>query len=59
MLTKSEVEFIEARKGRNGTMTTGEKQRSYRIRKKALKTIENLAYLAGNLPEKQMQSDFY
>lgn len=58
MLTKSEVEFIEARKGRNGTMTTGEKQRSYRIRKKALKTIENLAYLAGNLPEKQISQIF-
>lgn len=58
MLTKSEVELIEARKGRHGTMTAAEKQKSYRIRKKALKTIEDLAYLAESLPEKQINQIF-
>lgn len=58
MLTKSEVIFIEARKSNNKAMTTAEKQRSYRIRKKALKTIEDLTYLAENLPEKQISQIF-
>lgn len=58
MLTRSEVKFIEARKGRNGTMTPAEKQKSYRIRKKALKTIEDLTYLAESLPEKQINQIF-
>jgi hypothetical protein len=58
MLTKSEVKFIEARKDKNEAMTSVEKQRSYRIRKKALKTIEDLTYLAENLPEKQISQIF-
>jgi hypothetical protein len=58
MLTKSEVEFIEARKGKSKAMTTMEKQKSYRIRKKALKTIEDLTYLAESLPEKQINQIF-
>ena len=58
MLTKSEVKFLEARKDQNKVMTSAEKQKSYRIRKKTLKTIEDLTYLAENLPEKQISQIF-
>jgi hypothetical protein len=58
MLTKSEVKFLEARKDQNKVMTSAEKQKSYRIRKKTLKTIEDLTYLAEKLPEKQISQIF-
>lgn len=58
MLTESEIRFIEARKDKNEAMTSVEKQKSYRIRKKALETIEDLTYLAENLPEKQISQIF-
>lgn len=58
MLTKSEVEFIQARRDKKEAMTSVEKQKSYRIRKKALMTIEDLTYLAENLPEKQISQIF-
>lgn len=58
MLRRSEVKFIETRKGKNEVMTAVEKQKLYRIRKKTLKTIEDLTYLAENLPEKQISQVF-
>jgi len=58
MLRKSEVRFIEARRGKSEAMTAMEKQKIYRIRKKALKTIGDLIYLAENLPEKQLDQIF-
>ena len=39
-------------------MTAVEKQKLYRIRKKTLKTVEYLTYLAENLPEKQINQIF-
>ena len=39
-------------------MTNLEKQGLYRIRKKAIKTIEDLAFLANNLPESQLRQIF-
>ena len=58
MLRRSETKFIETRKGKNEAMTAVEKQKLYRIRKKTLKTIEDLTYLAENLPEKQINQIF-
>jgi len=58
MLRRSEAKFIETRKGKNEAMTAMEKQKIYRIRKKALKTIEDLTYLAENLPENQLNQIF-
>lgn len=58
MLRKSEFRFIEKNKIRSKAMTASDKQRMYRIRKKARKTIEDLAYLAENLPEKQLGQIF-
>jgi hypothetical protein len=39
-------------------MMASDKQKMYRIRKKAQKTIEELTYLAQNLPEKQLKQIF-
>jgi predicted NAD/FAD-binding protein len=39
-------------------MMNAEKQRMYRIRKKAKKAIEDLTYLAEQLPEKQFYQIF-
>ncbi len=58
MLRRSEVKFIETRKGKNKVMTAAEKQKLYRIRKKTLKAIEDLTYLAESLPEKQVNQIF-
>lgn len=58
MLRKSEVKFIEASKSKIRAMTAVEKQKIYRIRKKAQKTIEDLTFLAENLPEKQLNQIF-
>jgi predicted NAD/FAD-binding protein len=58
MLRKGEVNFVERRKGNSRVMMASDKQRMYRIRKKAQKTIEDLTYLAQNLPEKQLKQIF-
>ena len=58
MLRKSEVKFVETSKSKNGAMTAVEKQKMYRIRKKAQKTIQDLTYLAHNLPERQLNQIF-
>lgn len=58
MLRRSETDFIDRRKGKSKAMTAVEKQKLYRIRKKTLKTVEYLTYLAENLPEKQINQIF-
>jgi predicted NAD/FAD-binding protein len=60
MLRKSEVEFVETSRSRsrNRAMTAIEKQKMYRIRKKAQKTIEDLTYLAEHLEERQLDQIF-
>jgi hypothetical protein len=58
MLRKSEVKFVGTSKSKSGAMTAVEKQKMYRIRKKAQKTIQDLTYLAQNLPEKQLNQIF-
>lgn len=58
MLRRSETKFIETRKGKNEPITAAEKQKLYRIRKKTLKAIEDLTFLAKNLPEKQINQIF-
>ena len=58
MLRKSEVKFVETSKSKSGAMTAVEKQKMYRIRKKAQKTIQDLTYLAQNLPERQLNQIF-
>lgn len=58
MLRKSEVNFVEKNKDNSGAMTAAAKQRMYRVRKKAQKTIEDMTYLAQNLPEKQLKQIF-
>jgi hypothetical protein len=58
MLRKSEARFVESRKVKSEPMTFAEKQRSYRIRKKALKTLQDMILLAQNLPEKQVSQIF-
>lgn len=58
MLRRTEINFIGTRKGKNEAMTAAEKQRLYRIRKKTLKAIEDITFLAENLPEKQVNQIF-
>jgi len=58
MLRRTEINFIGTRKGKNETMTAAEKQKLYRIRKKTLKAIEDITFLAENLPEKQISRIF-
>jgi len=58
MLRRSEIDFIDRRKKKSKAMTAVEKQKLYRIRKKTLKTVEYLTYLAENLPEKQINQIF-
>jgi len=58
LLRKSELTFVEKSKSKGGPMTASDKQRSYRIRRKAQKVIEDLTYLAENLPEKQLDQIF-
>ena len=58
MLRKSEVKFVETSKSKSGAMTAVEKQKMYRIRKKAQKTVQDLTYLAQNLPERQLNQIF-
>jgi hypothetical protein len=58
MLTKGEAKFVDVMKVKNKAMATGEKQRLHRIRKKTLKTLDDLIYLAENLPEKQLNQIF-
>ena len=49
---------METIKDNDDNLTAGEKQKLYRIRKKTLKTIDDLNYLANNLPEKQLKQIF-
>lgn len=58
MLRRTEIKFVRGRKGKNDIMTTAEKQELYRIRKKTLKAIEDLTFLAEDLPENQISQIF-
>ena len=58
MLIKTDIEFIENLKSKKGNLTEDEKQKIFRIRKKTLKSIKDLTYVANNLPEKQLNQVF-
>jgi hypothetical protein len=58
MLTSSDHKFIEATKEKKGKLTDIEKQKLYRIRKKTLKSLNDLVYVANNLPERQLAQVF-
>jgi hypothetical protein len=58
LLIKTDIEFIENLKSKKGNLTEDEKQKLFRIRKKTLKSIKDLTYIANNLPEKQLNQVF-
>jgi hypothetical protein len=58
MLRKGDVNFVEKSKGNSRAMMASDKQKMYRVRKKAQKTIADLTYLAQVLPEKQLKQIF-
>lgn len=58
MLTESDRKLITTIKEKKGAMTNTEKQKLYRIRKKTLKTLDDLVFIADNFPEKQLDQVF-
>ncbi len=58
MLTKAEREFVNQVKNKTTNLTALEKQKLYRIRNKSRRMLDDLTYLAQELPEKQLGQVF-
>jgi len=58
MLNSEDRTLIENVRDKKGMMTNAEKQRLYRIRKRTIKALEDLTFIANNFPEKQLDAVF-
>jgi hypothetical protein len=58
MLNSTDRALIETVYNKKGLMTNAERQRLYRIRKRTVKALEDLTFIADKFPEKQLDEVF-